>query len=245
MHVKGGELRLLLLSSSRVAGSRGWLDYCGDELARWLDGRRTLFVPWALADHDAYAALAARRLRELGCDLEPIHRTDGPIRQRVESAEAVFVGGGNTFRLLERARREGLLEPLREAVLGGLPYLGVSAGTNLACPSIRTTNDMPIVHPGPFDALGLVPFQINPHYVDPDPSSSHQGETRRERLEQYLEENETPVVALREGAWLRVAGAEIRLEGEPGAVLFRRGAEPRELEPGDRLDGPLPGGSAA
>ena len=117
-----------------------------------------------------------------------------------------------------------------------MPYLGTSAGSNVACPTIRTTNDMPIVQPASFSALGLVSFQINAHYLDPDPSSTHQGETREQRLTEYLEENAAPVIALREGAMLVIGGSETKLEGETGAVLFARGQAPRELAPGSPID---------
>jgi dipeptidase E len=144
----------------------------------------------------------------------------------------VFVGGGNTFRLLSVLRRLGVMGALRQRVIHGVPYLGASAGSNLACPTIRTTNDMPIVEPPSLEALGLVSFQINPHYVDPDPASTYMGETREERLLQFLEENETPVVGLREGAMLRVEGKSVLLEGIAGARIFRRGRDPVEAQPG-------------
>jgi dipeptidase E len=131
------------------------------------------------------------------------------------------------------------LEKGRVVIFGagaGMPYLGASAGTNIAAPTIKTTNDMPIVQPPSFSALGLVPFQINPHYLDADPSSRHMGETREERLREFLEENDAPVLALREGAWLRVEGDRASLEGASGARIFRRGAEPEEVAPGAALD---------
>src|SRR6185295_14640441 len=127
------------------------------------------------------------------------------------AAEAVSVGGGNTFRLLDTLQRSGLLGPLRLRVLAGMPYVGASAGTNIAAPTIKTTNDMPIVQPASFEALDLLPFQINPHYLDADPASPHMGETREERLREYLEENQAPVVGLREGAWLDRDGARLTL----------------------------------
>jgi dipeptidase E len=159
-------------------------------------------------------------------------------RADVESAEAVFVGGGNTFRLLKQMYELDLIEAIRERVRGGLPYIGSSAGTNVATPSIRTTNDMPIVFPPTFDALGLVPFQINPHYLDPDPGSTHKGETREDRIREFHEENTTPVVGLREGSMIRVEGDAATLIGDRPARIFRRGEAPYELPVGSRIDFP-------
>jgi dipeptidase E len=156
--------------------------------------------------------------------------------QAVREAGGLFVGGGNTFRLLHRLYYAKLVEPIRDRVGQGMPYMGSSAGSNVACASIRTTNDMPIVFPPTFDALALVPFQINPHFVDADPRSTHMGETRETRLAEYLEENTVPVVGLREGAWLSVDGRTAAVQGEAGGKLFRRGETPRELPPGTRLD---------
>ena len=232
-------LRALLVSNSTVHG-RAYLEHVADELQGFLAGvRRVLFVPYALADRDGYAARARERFERLGVGLDSIHRAADAVRA-VRAAEAVFVGGGNTFRLLKTLQDEGLIGPLREGALAGTPYVGSSAGSNVAAPTIRTTNDMPIVEPRTLDSLGLVPFQINPHYLDPDPSSTHMGETREERLLQYLEENERPVVGLREGAWLRAEGGSIRLLGTTGARIFRRGFAPAEASPGDLLDSLLP-----
>ncbi len=228
-------MRLLLLSSSRTYGT-GYLDHCEAEIRRLLGPRaRVLFLPYALHDRDGYAAMARERFARMGLRLESVHREPDPAAA-VARAEAFFVGGGNTFRLLAALHRFGLLEPLRERVRAGAPYIGSSAGSNVACPTIQTTNDMPIVQPPSFEALGLVPFQINPHYLDPDPTSPHMGETREQRIEQYLEEHERIVVGLREGAMLRVEGGGVSLVGEAGARVFRRGSPPEEFAPGSRLD---------
>jgi dipeptidase E len=152
-------------------------------------------------------------------------------------AEAIFTGGGNTFRLLKTLYDHDLLDVIRERVRGGTPYLGSSAGSNIAGPTIRTTNDMPIVEPPSFAALGFVSFQLNPHYLDAEAGSKHQGETREQRLMEFLEENETAVVAIREGSALRVDGSSITLTGDRPARIFRRGAEPEEVPPGSRIDG--------
>jgi dipeptidase E len=153
----------------------------------------------------------------------------------VERADAIFCGGGNTFRLLKALYDLDVLGLIRERARSGLRYSGASAGANLAGPTIRTTNDMPIVEPPSFEALGLLGFQINPHYLDPDPRSTHMGETRETRLREFLEENDTPVVALREGALLRVEGERVVLQGRAGARIFRRGHEPVEAAPGGEI----------
>jgi dipeptidase E len=171
----------------------------------------------------------------MGLALDSLHEAPDPATA-VAKAEAIFTGGGNTFRLLDAVQRLGLVDRIRARVAEGMPYTGASAGTNLACPTIRTTNDMPIVEPASLAALGLVPFQINPHYLDPEPGSTHMGETREQRLLQYHEENALPVVGLREGAMLRVDGDRVTLLGLKGARIFRRGMDPVEAEPGTELN---------
>lgn len=226
--------RLLLVSNSTSHGS-GYLDHCADEIADFFAGvQRILFVPFALHDRDGYADKAAERLGEMGFQVDSLHRAAAP-RRAVAGAEAVFIGGGNTFRLLDALYRSGALEAIRQRVGEGMPYMGTSAGTNVACPTIRTTNDMPIVQPPAFDAMDLVPFQVNAHYLDPDPASTHQGETREQRLREYLEENDRAVVGLREGTWLRVEGDRMTLGGSAPARLFRRGREPEEHPSGADL----------
>ncbi len=233
-------MRLLLLSNS-TSFNADYLDHAAEEIADLLAGvRRVLFVPFALRDHRAYWSKARERLGRLGLEVDRLE--EGPEgRDLASSAEAVFVGGGNTFRLLHRLQRSGLLDDLRRRALAGAPYLGASAGTVIAAPTIKTTNDMPIVQPASLDALGLVPFQINCHYLDADPASTHMGETRETRLLEFLEENETAVVALREGAMLRLEGGAISLLGAAGARIFRRGAAPLEAAPGASLDDLLGG----
>jgi dipeptidase E len=222
------------VSTSTTFGT-GYLDHCADAMRETLGpAPRVLFVPWALADRDGYAAKARERFAAMGLALDSIHEAPDPV-DAVEDAEALFVGGGNTFRLLKCAEEAGVLGPIRHRVAAGMPYLGTSAGSNLACPTIRTTNDMPIVQPASFEALDLVPFQINPHYLDPDPGSRHMGESRETRIREFLEENALPVVGLREGSMIRVEGVRTTLLGPAGARLFLRGAEPQELAPGADL----------
>jgi dipeptidase E len=171
----------------------------------------------------------------MGFALDSVHDARGGPVVAVEEAEAFFVGGGNTFRLLDALIRNALLEPVRRRVLAGAPYIGSSAGSNVACPCIGTTNDMPIVQPPSFAALNLVPFNINPHYHDAIPGSTHMGETREARIAEFHEEHDQPVVGLREGAWLVVDDETATLHGST-ARLFRRGQPPRECPCGSRLD---------
>jgi dipeptidase E len=227
--------RLLLISNSTNHGE-GFLDHCLAEIDDFLgSARRLVFIPFALKDRQGYGAKAAERLADIGVEAATLTADEAGLR-RLRDAEAVFVGGGNTFRLLKTLQESGLLPALRERALAGMPYIGSSAGTNLATPTIRTTNDMPIVQPASFDALNLVPFQINPHYIDPEPGSTHMGETREQRLREFHEENGTPVVGLREGAWLRVEGDRATLGGANGARIFRREREPEERKSGAALD---------
>ena len=227
--------RVLLISNSTLYGS-GYLDHAAAEIRDFLgDLKRVLFVPFALYDRDAYAATAKDRFDRLGYDLTSIHNAPDPVKA-VNDTEAVFIGGGNTFRLLKCLYDFNLLEPIRRRVLDGMPYVGSSAGSNVAGPTIKTTKDMPIVQPPSFDALGLVPFQISPHFQDPDPNSTHMGETQEERILQFLEENDTTVAGLREGAMVRVENATTTLKGSSGARIFRKGQAPVERAPGSVLD---------
>jgi dipeptidase E len=226
--------RLLLISTSTVFGTQ-YLEHAFDEITSLFgNAARVLFVPYALKDRDGYAAKARRAFGEMGYEVESLHESPDPVAA-VKNAQAMFFGGGNTFRLLKTLYDTQLLQPIRDRVLEGMPYSGASAGANLAGPTIRTTNDMPIVEPPSLDALNLVSFQINPHYLDPDPSSRHMGETRETRIREFHEENTTPVVGLREGAMLRVDDARVQLRGRAGARIFRRGEAPVEVVPGADL----------
>jgi dipeptidase E len=232
--VDNSNRRILLISNSTLHGS-GYLDHAESEICDFLKAVRSiLFVPFALYDRDAYETLARERFKGMGRALKSVHQTENMTRA-VEQAEAVFIGGGNTFRLLKALYDFDLFAPIRRRVAEGMPYIGSSAGSNVSCPTIKTTKDMPIVQPASFDALGLVSFQISPHYQDPDPNSTHMGETQEERIIQFLEENTTPVVGLREGAMLRVEANSIVLKGITGARIFRRGQPPIETEPGTEL----------
>ncbi|MFE4449811.1 dipeptidase PepE [Streptomyces sp. NPDC056796] len=224
-------MNLLLLSNSTQYG-RGYLEHALETVTAFLpENARLAFVPYALADHDAYTARVREALEPFGTTVRGVHENADPVAE-LAASDAVFIGGGNSFRLLSALYRTGLREALQDTVRDGMPYMGASAGTNMAAPTLRTSNDMPIVQPPSFDALGLVPFQINPHYLDPDPASTHKGETREERLTEFLEENDVPVLGLREGSWLRVREGGATVEGARPARLFARGARPRELAAG-------------
>ena len=221
---------LLLISTSTVFGTQH-LEHAFDELAGLFGtAARVLFIPYALKDWNGYTRKTRETFGKIGCELESIHELPDSLAA-INKAQAIFVGGGNTFRLLKTLYDAGLLQQIRARVLKGMAYAGASAGANLACPTIRATNDMPIVEPPSLDALNLVAFQINPHYADPDPSSTHMGETRETRIHQFHEENTMPVIGLREGAMLRVEGDRVQLKGRAGARIFRRGQAPVEVTP--------------
>jgi dipeptidase E len=224
---------LLLISSSNVHGY-GFLEQPEEDIRAVLAGkRRVVFIPFALKDRDGYTRTVADRLRQIEPQLQVEQIRD---RASIGRADALFVGGGNTFRLLKTLYELELLEPIRDAVRNGLPYIGSSAGTVITSPTIRTTNDMPIVEPPSFDALGVVPWQFNCHYLDADPNATHKGETREERILQFHEENEQPVVGLREGTLLRVENGSAQLRGIANARIFRRGREAVEVTPGSFID---------
>ena len=226
--------RILLISNSTVYGC-GYLDHVEQQIKSFLgDATKILFFPFALHDRDTYAAKAKARFAAMGYSVEAAHAVSD-AREAIERTDAIFVGGGNTFRLLKALQDLDLLDPIRRKVKDGAPYIGSSAGSNVAGRTIKTTKDMPIVQPRSFDSLGLVPFQISPHFQDPDPNSKHMGETQEERILQFLEENETPVVGIREGAWLICENGAVTLKGDAGARIFRRGEAPVEAKPGDNI----------
>jgi dipeptidase E len=231
------EQRLLLLSNSRNY-QKGYLEHAGGAITGFLGGdvTRVLFVPYAgvTVAWDTYEKTVAGRFAELGYEMRSIHREKHPVGA-VREAQAIAVGGGNTFHLLKTLYEAGVMDAIRERVRAGAPYMGWSAGSNVACPTIRTTNDMPVVQPPSFDALALVPFQINPHYTDAV-IPQHQGETRADRLAEFIEANPGMwVVGLLEGGILRVEGGDIRLLGEKPVKIFRRGEAMREVAPSASL----------
>ena len=228
--------RLLLMSSSRTPG-RGFLEHAREHILGFLgpDVRRVLFIPYAAVAR-SYQEMTERvsdALDRLGYEVVGLQDAADPVGA-VREAEAVAVSGGNTFRLLQLIQSQGLLQPLREQVRAGMPYMGWSAGSNLACPTIRTTNDMPIIWPSSYEALGLIPFQINPHYTELLPPE-HQGETRDDRLREFMLINPgVPVLGLRDGSALKLEGGRLSLLGGHSAKLFLDG-QTRELNPEDSL----------
>lgn len=235
---------LFLLSNSVVFGTR-YLEHASDTFKEFLDGERVIhFVPYALANYDGYTERMQQMLAPYDITVKGIHHFRTP-QQAIEEARVLYVGGGNSFRLLKTLYQQDVLDIVRRRVTAGeLRYMGSSAGSNMACPSLRTTNDMPIVQPPSFEALCLLPFQINPHYLDPDPNSTHMGETRAQRLEEFLEENDVLVLGMREGSWLRQRGPQLHLDGISGARLFTRNAAPQEIAPGTDISWMLQRGAS-
>ena len=234
--------RLLLLSNSKNYGS-GYLEHAEGLIRDFLGPavERVLFVPFAAVrvSYDDFAATVGRRFGELGYGLESVHR-QSDVGAAVARAQAIVGGGGNTWHLLKQLYDTELMEAIRARARSGVPYVGWSAGANVAGLSIRTTNDMPIVQPPSFESLGLVPFQLNPHYTD-ERIPNHAGETRAERIQEFITVNPgVPVVGLREGSTLRVEGPRLELLGEKAARVFVSGREPSEHEPGSSLQFLMP-----
>ncbi len=225
-------MRLLLISNSTNAGE-AYLDYPKHQIREFLGDKplNALFIPYAgvTISFDDYEARVKERFEEVGHSVTSIHHAGDPVKAILE-AEAIVVGGGNTFQLIKMIQDNGLIEPVREKVLGGTPFVGWSAGSNITCPTIRTTNDMPILEPDSFNAFNLVPFQINPHYTDKNPPG-HAGETREDRIMEYLAANpDDTVLGLREGCMFWVEGGSMKLIGDRGVRLFRSGETPLELD---------------
>ena len=229
--------RLLLLSNSRNFGG-GWLDHAEPWIRAFMGGvKSAVFVPYAgvTVTWDEYTRMARDRLEKMGIEVTSVHEARHPAKA-VDAAAAVFVGGGNTFHLLKHMYDNGTLWAIRERVLAGAPYIGWSAGSNVACPSIRTTNDMPVVEPSRFDAMRLVPFQINPHYTDAV-IPNHGGETRSQRLAEFTKSNPgIYVVGLREGSAVEVSNGETTLLGPHSARIFFNDDEPVERAPGASME---------
>lgn len=230
-------MRLLLISNSTNPGEP-YLDYPKNNIRDFLGRRhvKALFIPYAAVtfSFDVYESKVSERFREIGHDVVSIHRFSDPVAA-VREAEAIVVGGGNTWQLLKMIRANGLIDAVRQKVLSGTSYVGWSAGSNVACPTIRTTNDMPIVEPDSFASFNLIPFQINPHYLDANPAG-HAGETREQRIEEFIEANPDLFVAgLREGTMLILENGKLTLSGPRKMRVFKKGQLPTELSPSDDL----------
>ncbi|MGE5418568.1 MAG: dipeptidase PepE [Chloroflexota bacterium] len=230
-------MRLLLISNSTNPGEP-YLDYPKLNIKEFLGGKpvRALFIPYAAVtfSYDVYESKVRERFNEIGHDVVSIHHFANPSAA-VDEADAIVVGGGNTWKLLKTVRDNGLTGPIRKKVLSGIPYIGWSAGSNMACPTIRTTNDMPVVEPDSFDSLNLIPFQINPHYLDANPAG-HAGETREQRIEEFIEVNPGLYVAgLREGTMLIREDSILRLIGPRKLRLFKKGHSPEEYSSDDDI----------
>ncbi len=224
-------MKLLLISNSTNAGEE-YLDYPKYDIKEFLGDKpvKALFIPYAgvLFSFEVYEKKVNARFREIGHEVVSVHRFEDPVKA-VREAEAIVTGGGNTFRLTQLMQQNGLIEAIRERVLAGVPYVGWSAGSNVTCPTIRTTNDMPIVEPESFNVFNLVRFQINPHYLDANPEG-HAGETREARIKEFLEVNPgIYVVGLREGTMLHIEEGRIKLKGPRKARIFLKDNEPFEL----------------
>ena len=222
--------RILLASTSTVYGGT-YLSYLRDELIDFFTGiDEILFVPYARPSgitHDEYTQIAQQFFNRVGKRIVGLHTFADP-KKAIRQAKAIFTGGGNTFVLVNQLYGLEMMDVLREAVENGTLYMGTSAGSNIAGQTMQTTNDMPIVYPPSFKTLGLVPFNINPHYLDPDPQSKHKGETRETRIKEFHVFNDTPVIGLREGSWLRVEDEKVSLKGDLTARIFLKGQEPYE-----------------
>lgn len=230
-------MRLLLISNSTNPGE-AYLDYPKNNIRDFLGKKpvKVLFIPYAAVTfpYKTYEEKVSERFREIGHEIISIHNFNDPVKA-VQDAEALAVGGGNTWKLLKEIKDNGLIDPVRKRVATGMPYIGWSAGSNMACPTIMTTNDMPVVEPGSLSAFNLVPFQINPHYLDANPDG-HAGETREQRIEEFIEINQhVYVVGLREGTMLLIEDRKIRLIGRRNARIFRKGTQPEEKSAADNI----------
>src|SRR5690554_3002506 len=231
-------MRLLLISNSTNPGEE-YLDYPKNNIRDFLGDKpmNAIFIPYAAVtfSFEAYEEKVNSRFAEIGHHVTSIHRFINPV-EAIENADAIVVGGGNTWQLVRMLHEKGLMKPIRKKVKEGTPYIGWSAGSNIACPTLKTTNDMPIVDPIKFKTLKLVPFQINPHYLDDHPAN-HGGETREVRINEFIEVNkEVHVVGLREGTMLLREGNELTLMGSRPARIFKYGQEPKEVTSEDSLN---------
>jgi len=229
---------IIIASTSTIHGS-SYLEYLLKDLEVFFkDIENILFIPYARPSgisHNDYTEKATTAFSKINKTVKGIHTFENPI-EAIKNADGIFVGGGNTFVLTNQLYKNNLVDTLNTVVKNGTPYLGTSAGSNICGLTIKTTNDMPIVYPPSFNALSLVPFNINPHYLDPDNNSKHMGETRETRIKEFHNFNTQPVVGLREGSWLKVNGESIILKGTLSARIFEYNKPPYEIEPNTQLN---------
>ncbi len=223
----------IIASTSTVHGSQP-LAYLTDALIELYEGiDEILFIPFARPSgitHDQYTESVSGAFKKINKKIIGLH-TFSNTDEAIENAQGIFTGGGNTFLLVDQLYRNNVISPLQKAIQSGTPYLGTSAGSNICGLTMKTTNDMPIVYPPSFKTMGIVPFNINPHYLDPDPKSTHKGETRETRIKEFHNINSEPVVGLREGSWLRVLNQKIILKGTLSARIFEQNKTPYEVDP--------------
>ncbi|GGE96953.1 dipeptidase PepE [Flavobacterium limi] len=225
--------KVIIASTSTLHGS-SYLEYLLPSLKlHFKDCKNLLFIPYARPggiSHDEYTAKASEAFAKINISVKGIHEFENP-ETAIKNAEGIFTGGGNTFLLVSQLYKNNMMQLLSETVKNGTPYLGTSAGSNICGLSMQTTNDMPIVYPPSFQTLGLISFNLNPHYLDPEEKSTHMGETREERIKEFHAFNTIPVLGLREGSWLEVKGEKITLKGNLSARLFLKNQLPTELAP--------------
>lgn len=231
-------MKKIIIASTSTLHNGNYLDYLFPTLKNHFKGvKNLLFIPYARPSgltHDEYTKKVSEAFEFLSINVKGIHEYDNPI-EAVENAEAIFTGGGNTFVLVNELYKNNLLNSIEKVVNNGTPYLGTSAGSNICGLTMGTTNDMPVVYPPSFRTLGLVSFNINPHYLDPDHTSKHMGETRETRIKEFHFYNPQPVLGLREGSWLEVHGDSIKLKGDLTARLFKKGETAVEINPDTEL----------
>lgn len=226
-------MKSIIIASTSTLHGGSYLDYLLPTLQlHFKDCKTILFIPYARPSgisHEEYTKKAAQAFTSINLNLKGIHEFENP-EEAIQNAEGIFTGGGNTFLLVTQLYKHNIMQLLAEKVKNGTPYLGTSAGSNICGLSMQTTNDMPIIYPPSFQTLGLIPFNLNPHYLDPDANSLHMGETRETRIKEFHAFNAIPVLGLREGSWLEVKGNKITLKGALKARLFKQNETPKELE---------------
>ena len=227
-----------ILASTSTLHNQDYLEYLIPHLPElYKDVKEVLFIPYARPggiSHKEYTAKAAEAFSKTGLKLKGINEFQNPV-EAIQQAQGIFTGGGNTFLLVSELYRKKVMNEIKTAVRNGTPYMGTSAGTNIGGLSMQTTNDMPIVYPPSFQTLGIVPFNINPHYLDPDPNSEHKGETRETRIKEFHSINSQPVIGLREGSWIELKDNKVTLKGELQARVFKKDKLPFEIETGTDL----------